>query len=343
MNYTQFIRNLEKKNITPCYFFYGRETFLADQALTLLRSSIIPPESEDFNYNKFSLEENSWQEIISTAQTIPFLSSGRRLISVKVKDKRSETISSVDLKILKEYFSSPASFSIIVISVENPDRKKPLYKFFSSLSPEICCLVELKPLKENQLYLWIDDKLAKESKKLTPEGKARLIEIVGTDLRNLDNELEKLITFVGKKEIIQSEDIEEITGDLRTFAFWELSNCLEKADFEKSLKIINHLTKEGTHHLVILGVFLKFFQRLLLVKLMMKEKHSFQEISQRTSIPVFKTNNIIKLAQQFSGEELNLFISELKTLDLKFKSTDSSPQALLENFLYFYCTKRKKK
>jgi DNA polymerase-3 subunit delta len=336
LSYFKVKRDLENNIIYPSYFFFGEEIFLIEEIINLIKKILVPSEKENFNYHKYELTEYKWHDIISSAQTIPFLFSEKRIIVVEVREKKNENLTSSEENLLKSFFSSPPSHSVLIVKASHCDRKKPLFKFFMSLPQHICYQIEFKPLKGNQLFSWIDEKVRAQGKIIGFNEKQRLVDIIGHDLRNLNNELEKLIIFIGDKKTIQIEDIEEVTGHIRSFALWELTNSLEKFNFKKSLTIINKLLKEGYHPLIILNFLSRFFQNLLSIKLMIKDNISFKEIIENLPVPYFKTQDFINLATKFSEGELKYFISRLHQLDLRLKSTSSKPKMLLESFIYEY-------
>ncbi len=336
MSYFRIKQDLVNKIIYPSYFFYGQEIFLIEEVISDIKKIILPSEEKGFNFSKFELEENKWVDVISEAQTVPFLFSEKKLILVEVKGKRSESLTPSELSLLKEYFSSPSSHCVLTVKAGPCDRRKSLFKFFTSLPSNICCRIEFKPLKGKQLFAWIDDKVTSRGKIIGFTEKQRLIEITGSDLGNLNNEIDKLITYIGDKKTIQTEDIEDVTGYIRSFALWELTDSLEKFDLEKSLTVVNQLLNEGYHPLVILSFLSRFFQNLLSIKLMINENFSQEEIARNISTPYFKVQSLINLAKEFSEAGLNYFISYLKQLDLKCKSSSLNPKIMLENFLYLY-------
>ena len=78
---TEFEQEIKKGVFRTVYFLHGPEEFLRRQALTLLRRSVLTPETLSFNYSEFSPRTSSIAEILGSAQTFPF-GSPRRLVIV---------------------------------------------------------------------------------------------------------------------------------------------------------------------------------------------------------------------------------------------------------------------
>ncbi len=346
---TNFLsREIKKGNILPCYFFYGQETFLAYQFVQELKESLISAEAENYNVERFNLEDNSWMEIIDVARTPSFFFSTWRIIVVKLAGGRKGALSSTEKSILKDYLASPSSHTVMIIIYPGKMKKgSTLFQFFSSFPPSQVFLKELKPLKKSSLSAWIDRELSLKGKAATSEAKTRLEELVGNDLRRISNELEKLVNFVGDKKIIELDDVNQVAGWVKSFVEWEIADSLEKGDFNKGLLILNNLFKEGTKPELLVGIISRFFRDLLLAKLWLRDRQKdrkgiFKEIKPNIQerFGQFyrdKYRLFFSLVDKLSLKDLNFFLNELSQIDWKIKSSDASAQVLLEGFLYNYC------
>ena len=346
-------KEIKEETLASCYFFYGEETFLADQFIKELKEALISPEIQDYNVERFSLDDNSWAEVIDLARTIPFFISPWRIIVVEVPKGKKESLSSLEQTILKDYFSSPSSKTLIVIVISGKVKKSTsLFKFFSSLPSSVVFLKELRPLKDKALFAWMDKRFLSQGKTATPEAKKRLQELAGNDLRRVNNEIEKLITFAGEKKVIELDDINQVSGWVKTFFEWEIADALRKADFERSLIVLNNLFKEGVKPEYILGSMARFFRDIFLAKLLLKEKDFdkkaiFKELRPHIhekfgSFYVAKFKEFFSLVEKFSMRDLNRVLTELEEIDLRMKTTTLTPKILLEGFLFDYCGLRKK-
>lgn len=346
-------REIKEETLSPLFFLYGEETFLAHQFVRELKDALISPDLQNYNLERFHLEDSSWMDIIDLARTIPFFFSPWQIIVVEILEGEKDTVSPKEERILKDYFSSPSSKTVLVIIFAGKIRKNhSLLNFFSSLPLSVVCLRELKPLKEKALFAWMDKKFGSYGKRATAEAKKRLEEIIGNDLWRLDNELEKLVTFVDEKNVIDVDDVNQVSYWVKTFLEWELSNSLEKASFEQCLVVLNNLFKEGTKPEYILGIMANFFRDILLAKVWLREKTKerkeiFKELKPQisekfVSLYAAKFKDFFSLVESISQKNVNRCLEELEKIDLKIKTSDVSAQILLESFLFDYCSLRRK-
>jgi DNA polymerase III delta subunit len=345
-------KEIREENLLPCYFFHGEENFLAYQFIRELQEALVSPEVQEFNMEKFSLEESSWAEIIDSARTIPVFFSPWRILSVEITEGKRNHLSANEEGILKDYFSSPPSkTTLVIISWGKIKKNDTLFRFLSSLPSSLVYSKELKPLKDRYLYNWMDKKLASGEKRATSEAKKRLEEIKGSSLRSLDNELEKLMTFVDEKEVIELDDVNQVSGWAKTFYEWELSNNLEKANYKQCLLVLNNLFKEGIKPEYILGMIAKFFRDVYLAKLWLKERKKDRKAIFRELRPHIqekfgdfyrtKSREFFGLVESVPLHALNHILNKLERIDFQVKTSSASCQTLLENFLYDFCSFRK--
>ena len=346
-------KEINEESILPGYFFYGEEIFLAWEFVNELKEALISPETQDYSVERFDLEDNSWAEVIDSARALPIFITPWRIIVVEVPKGKKESLSSREESILADYFSSPPSKTVIVIVFSGKIKKNTsLFRFFSSLSPAVVGLKELRFLKEKALFAWMDKKFISQGKTVAHDAKVKLLELAGNDLRRVSNEIEKLITFVGDKNEIELDDVNQVSGWVKSFFEWEIADSLEKADFERSLMVMNNLFKEGVKPEYILGSMAKFFRDIFLAKLLLKEKSMdrkaiFKELRPHIqekfgNFYATKFREFFSFVDKFSMGDLNRVLAELEEVDLKMKTTSLTPQTLLESFLFDYCGPLKK-
>jgi len=347
-------KEIREDTILPCYFFYGEEVFPAYQFIKELESLLTSSDAREWNVERFNLEDNSWMEIIDTARTLPFFFSSRRIIIVSAGEGKGNGLTSTELKNLEDYFSDPPSHTVFVIIFSGKIRRNSsLYKFFSSLTSSVAYFKELKPLKDEALYLWIERAFSEAKKSVTDDAKKRIVELTGSNLFRLNCEIDKIVTFVGEKKRIDMDDVNKASGLIRSFIEWEMEKSLENADYGKCLIVLDNLLKGGTKPEFAVGIIAKFFRNIFLAKLLLKEKKKtkkeiFREFKPRIQEKFQKLyqetfRDFFSLVDSMSMEDLNGILIKLKNVDLKIKTTGLSSQTLLEGFLFDYCRMRKQR
>jgi DNA polymerase-3 subunit delta len=353
--------DLQEKDIVPCYFLYGPETFLAREFLDQLRDLLVPPDGRDFNVERFHFEDTSWPEIIDLARTAPFIFSPWRVISLELpppgKKEEGEPrgkagFCEADEGLLRAYLTSPSSRTVLVIILPGKVTfSRRVVKFFTSFPPSIVRAVELKPLKDRSLGSWMDRRVANWGKSLTSEAKSRLSDRVGNDLQRLDLELDKLATYVGDKKTIDAEDVRAASGSTKDLESWEMENALASGDEGRCLAVLAQLFASGEPPQYILGILSNFLRGILAGREGLREgrdkKEIFREVRPRITESYGRwyfdrLNEYFSLVEAFSGEELDEVLQELGRVDSRLKSSDLSPRTEIETFVVGLCRRSRR-
>lgn len=360
-------REIRAADFLPGYFFYGEETFFADQFIAATREIVAAPDSSQTLVERFELEETSWTEIIDTARTAAFLFSPWRLIIVKASEvksggekfrggfdegRRNRYLSAADEKAIREYFASPTARTVLIVVLPGKVKKShPLVKLFSSLPETAVCVRELKPLREKQILEWAVRSAAGHGRTMTDEAAQRLYEIVGSDLRLLENEVAKLTDFTEGRKAIDVEDVDQVTAWLRSYESYDLDERLERGDVAECLVVLNSLLKSGERPEQILGRLAGFFRNILLAMTWLEEGRKDKKSIFRAFFPYIQENFGELYKRKFdlffgavagiSREDLGAILEALRAADLRIKSTDIPPQTVLETFFFEYGRIRK--
>ena len=282
---------IREDRLAAGYVFYGEEDYLAEEFIRRLKRALISPDAQGFNLERFDLAVVRWPDIIDTARTAPFFFSPWRIVVVRAVEENREgkearegkggsrKLSSLDEKILREYFQSPASRTVLVVVITGRVKKTHfLVKFFDSLSRGAVVLKEVRPLKKGDLHAWMMQRLASLGKSATPEALGRLEEVAGSDLRRIDRELEKIAAFAADRKTVDIEDVLQVCDWTKSFIEWDLAEALKRADQRQSLLILNRAFQEGVRPEHILRVLANFVRDLLLAKLWLREGRDRKEI-----------------------------------------------------------------
>jgi DNA polymerase III delta subunit len=347
MGEQSFSPGLSEEALTPCYFFFGEEVFLAYEFLANVRKGLVSPENEAYNLEKLNREDHSWAEVIDLARTMPFLFSSKRIIVVELTRKRDEALNLKEKSIIKDYLSSPANQTVLIIIVHGKvNRRTPIVRFFSSFPSSVVRMEELKVLRGRALFSWIEEKFQAEGKTINVAAQKRLVDIIGSDLGRLNSEIMKINTYLDDKNLVEVDDINEVSGWFKSFTEWEMQDSLESGDYEQGLRVLGNLFSEGTRPEYILGLFARFFRDVFMAKVWLMEKQKekkeiFKELKPQIqekfgSFYTTKFRQFFLCVDGLSRPELSYLLKELEKIDLKFKTSDLSLQTLLEGFLYKY-------
>jgi len=123
--------------------------------------------------------------------------------------------------------------------------------------------------------------------------------LTGGDTRQIDNELEKLDTFLGKDRLVQVDLVRELVPLSRAGVIFELSNALATRDLELALTLVRRLLDHGEKAVgILLVAIVPTIRNLLLAKDLMERHrlrppHSpFQFLSAINRLPAKATEHL---------------------------------------------------
>src|SRR5215472_16573791 len=123
--------------------------------------------------------------------------------------------------------------------------------------------------------------------------------LTGGDTRQIDNELEKIDTFLGKDRAVNVEIVRELVPLSRAGIIFELSNALAVHDLELALTLVRRLLDQGESAVgILLAAIVPTIRNLLLAKDLMEQHeirrpHSpFQFIAAMNRLPAKSTEHL---------------------------------------------------
>ena len=256
----------------------------------------------------------------------------------------------------------------LIFTAEAVDKRSKLFKIISELGVVYYFSMARGEAAQKEILQKEAQKLLDGyGKKLSPTAWIALGKKTGFELRRSMTELEKLISFVGERTLVEKNDVEEVVGKTKEDSVFDLTTALSEKNQLAALAALRALLDQGTHHLIILSMIVREI-RLLLQAIILVDSGKMPKFNnnmeygsfQKNVLPVlsgfadtlsmpkdFLTNkhpfvvfNALRNCSRFTYPRLINFLDELLELDRSFKSSASSPQLLLEMFLIRTCEKK---
>src|SRR5215831_7923555 len=213
----------------PLYFLHGKERYLVDRAVDLLRARVLDPRTRDFNYELFYGKEAGAARIAQAARTLPMMAR-RRLILVRDADEMKAD----ELAGLIPYVSAPAPETCLVFVAEKADQR---LKFFSSFKKH-GVLVKLDPLYERQLPDFVRGEARARGVSLSPDAVQLVVDEIGAELGQLADAVERLAIYAGERKQVTAEDVVEVVATTRQRSVFELANAVGEGDRARALTVL---------------------------------------------------------------------------------------------------------
>ena len=320
------IKSGQFKNV---YLLYGDEAYLKKQYKDKLVKALVS-EGDTMNFSAYEGKGINPKEIVDLAETMPFFAD-RRVILIENSGFLKNSCED-----LANYMSEAPEESTCFLFVEDEvDKRNKLYKSVSKMGRA----VEFGTQNEDLLVRWIVGRLKKENKNITRDVLQYFMEKTGTDMGNIDRELEKLICYTMGRDVITAEDVEAITTEQVTNKIFDMVNAIAEHEQKKALDLYYDLLTLKEPPMRILYLITRQFQILLNLKDMSSKGFDQGTIASKVGIPPFAVRRNQAQAKGFSLEQLKTAIKDGVDLEEAVKTGRLNDQMAVELFIVRYSKK----
>jgi DNA polymerase-3 subunit delta len=308
----------------PLYFLYGKERYLLDRAVDLLRARVLDPRTRDFNYELFYGKEAGASRIAQAARTLPMMAK-RRLILVRDADEMKAD----ELGGLVSYVSDPAPETCLVFVGEKADQR---LKFFSAFKKH-GELVKLEPLYERQLPDFVRGEAKARGVTIAPDALTMMVAEIGAELGQLADAVERLAMYAGERKQITADDVDKVVATTRQRSVFELANAVGAGDRASALAMLSSMLGARESGVRIVAMLARHLRQLWITSELLQRTRDKFEIASALGIPPFFADDIIRQARTLDAAKAKRMHAALFTADKNLKSSRLDDARLLETLI----------
>ena len=302
----------------------GQEPYFLDEGVRLLRDAIVPPESRDFNLNVYHGRDFKPSEIVEQSRTFPVFAERRLVLIKNIHEAKAEQIDG-----LLEYVEDPVEESVLLVTAEKIDARRKFYQQFKKHG----VLIEFKKLYENQLPGFVRD-LAKSFNITLTGGALQLFcKRVGSNLVEVQGELEKLVGYLGDRDIAEEADVAAIVSDTRIESIFDLTDSLGQGDSSTALVLLDRLLAEGQAPLMVLAMMTRHFRQMWKIHEMVAQGVPQSDLPKKVGVSPYFLKGLMQQAARFNNQQYRDIFTRLLATDLALKSSGSEPKMHLEKLV----------
>lgn len=304
------------------YLLYGEESYLKKQYKEKLTKAMFP-DGDTVNYAYYEGKGTEPSKLIDLAETLPFFAE-RRLIVVENSGFFKSSVPE-----LADYIKQMPDTACFLFVEEEVDKRGKMFKAVK----ETGYALEMKRQDEKTLLLWIARQVKREQKQIKESTARYLLERVGTDMENLEKELEKLFGYtLGNAEVTVS-DIDAICTVQVENKIFKMVDAAAAKKQKEMLDYYYDLLSLKEPPLKILSLLSRQFRLLLETKELIKEGHGKAQIANVTKQPPFAAEKCIRQCRGFSENQLKKILEEAVELEELAKSGRLDQQISVELFI----------
>lgn len=341
-------KELKDNKLNSLYLLYGEERYLLENCLNKIQK-IFGDKINGINF--INLDSSSVANIISDIQT-PAFGYNKKLIIVresgllkkKAKGKKSTDTTNTNKKEenketirVAEYISDnikDINESVIIVFVESEIDKNELYKVIEKNG--IVC--EFSKLKPNDIVKKLKAICSAYKVKVDENTLRYFIEVCGTNMQELINEIRKQIEYAGENGIITKESIDKLATKQIDSIIFDLTDNLGRKNIQVALEVLANLLYQKEPIQKILITLYNHFKKLYITKIAIKENRNIAESLQLKPNQTFLTSKYTMQSKYFKEEELKDILQELINLDYNSKNGNIDATIGLQTILCECCS-----
>ncbi len=311
--------------LKKAYLLYGEERYLIRQYRDKLIKALISPD-DTMNFTAFEGDDINVKELIDLSETLPFFAD-RRLILIE------------DSKLFKkggdelgDYFETIPDTTYFVFVESEIDKRSRLYKAVTKCGNA----VEFVTQTEDTLRKWIGGRISKEGKNITQAAYQLFISKTGTDMQNIERELEKLLCYTLGKDVIEPEDVEAVTTEQISNKVFDMVDAIASHKQKQALDLYYDLLALKEAPMRIMFLITRQFQILLTVKVMSNQGFGNKDIAAKAGCPEWAVRKYQSQAKSFTLDQIKKAIQDGVTYEADVKTGHLNDQMAVELFIVEY-------
>jgi len=274
-----------------------------------------------FNRVRFECDGNTkGSEIVNACEEYPFGSQYRLIFAYNANKMKSSEGDKI-----KQYLTDPAETTILVITENEEELKKSSSgKFYPSrtLKKEIgkFGLVISCSLNHREIRDWVKSQFSRKKIRIDSSSINLMIEMVGDNLWDLSQEIEKVLLYIGDSNRIEEEDIQAVTSHRPRSKIFNLTEKVGNRDISSSLGILDELLREKTPGVMILISLNNHFTFLYHISELMEQGEYAESIAKKLRKHPFYVKKSMGQARKYSPGSIEKAFDLIARADGALKS-----------------------
>ena len=307
------------------YLLYGEEAYLKKQYKDKLTKAMLP-EGDTVNYAYYEGKGTNPAELIDLAETMPFFAD-RRLIVVEnsgfFKNATPE---------LADYIKNMPETACFLFVESEVDKRGKMYKSVKDKGRA----VEMGRQDEKTLLYWLGGMVKKEGKQIKESTARYLVAKTGTDMENLEKEMEKLFSYTLGQTEITVQDVDEICTTQITNKIFDMVEAVATKQQKRALHYYYDLLALKEPPMRILYLLSRQFKLLMEVKDLSGRGYEKSQIAKTAGLHPFVAGKYIKQCHSFSKEELRSIMEDAANMEEMVKTGRLNDRMSVELFIVKY-------
>ena len=262
-------------------YLYGENDFAIKQRTDSIKRQYTDKTGGDADMQTFEMSDHSLSDLLNAFSVVPMFVSSRLFVV------RNLDLLKLGKDQLDKLIGSVSDSTNVIITDTKPDKRSVYFKTISKLKNS----KYFGNLTPQKLVSWIRDRARELGGTIDNVSINLLIELVGNDQWQLDQELQKLTNYDSQ---ITKESIEQLVVPNLDQSAFMLVDAIIRKDTKKASEIYEHLIVQGEADQMILGAIVYQYRMLVLAKDNLGKSGDWQKELSVSPYAATKAQNLIK-------------------------------------------------
>lgn len=298
------------------YLIVGEDQELVNFYLNKIMNEIGLDEDKKINYD---MNTSSISDILDEVSMISLFSSEKVVIGYNFDISK---ISDNDRDYLIRYLNNNSSNDrYIILIAGRVDGRSKDYKIFKDKF-KIIDLLQVD--NDKDIYKYIEDYIKDRGYKIDKYNLDYLVELLGNDINNINNEIDKIILYLSDDKVISREVIDKLVSDNIDNIMYEFTNAVLDREYEKISKMYNDFKIENVGYDYLIGSLGNALRGALVIKILYNQGNSNSEIAKFIGKKEFYVKKMLERLYNYTVDDLCILIDKLGIIDREYKSGKSN-------------------
>ena len=346
MSHQQIKEDIKNNNIKSIYVLYGEESYLVEESVKKLKQHLVTEDFESLNFLTIEGKEIIVDKLIDACETLPFMAD-KKLVYVKNFDAlqgKKKSLTETEEALLINYIANvPETTCLVFYGLTSVDSRKKLLKEMSKHGS----VLNFEKLKENELNKWITGRFKKLNKVIEQKEvifMMNYIDYLGKNaqqnLFDVDNEIEKIASFMGDEKTVLQKHIEGVSVFKFQNDIFKLLDAIGNRNLSEALQRLNHILDDGEATIRLMVTLSNQITNILSAKLLLEEGYTPKMIATKLGLHPFVAGKAASQSSGYTVNRLRELLNHFLKMDVMIKTGKINDRIALELLIVEICNRR---
>lgn len=319
-------KQIKEDSLDGLYYLNGNEQFLLDYYFDRFKA-LVSDALPEFNYIELDGKKMDFDLLSDACSSYPVMAERKLVVVIDIETSGLKGTNEKKLIAALEDIA-PGVVVLFWDHAKDAVKSNSLDAIIKKLKGNSVRID--RPVAE-KLHKWVWDLISRNGCTISIGDCAYLVELTGGSMLRLNNEINKLCSFVKSGEI-DRELIDKMVSPAEDASWFAISNAIAEHDFDALMQALRQLYEQNVDDTVIAGMFYRAYSDLWRGETALKEGRSSAELAAVCSISPYAAARIMRSASKLKEGEALDGLRRCIELDQKIKTSGLNKKDLIYSF-----------